>query len=163
MTKDKKEEKKNEDLVNIVEYENIFTFTCTLDFAAVADALRIPKSKCGAIADSSTSYHFAPDKSKFTNYCPLKNCHVTTADGCTFRALGMGDVKIDLPNGASYLTVIQKDSVYAPDLTFTLISILRLDLAKYGGLFKDGKCTITALLQKTLLQLLIKPHSQPQK
>ena len=117
--------------------------TCTLDFMAVADALHIPKLKHRAIADSGTSCHFSPDKSKFTNYHPLKNHHVTTADGHTFRALGMGDVKTDLPNGASYSTVILKDSVYTPDLTFTLISISRLDLVKCGALFKDEKCTIS--------------------
>ena len=143
MIKNKKEEKKTEDLVNVVQDEEISTFTCTLDFMAVADALHIPKLKHRAIADSGTSCHFSPDKSKFTNYHPLKNHHVTTADGHTFRALGMGDVKTDLPNGASYSTVILKDSVYTPDLTFTLISISRLDLVKCGALFKDEKCTIS--------------------
>ena len=54
----------------------------------------------------------------------------------------MGDVKIDLPNGTSYSTVILKDSVYVPDLTFTLISISRLDLVRCSALFKDGKCII---------------------
>ena len=144
MKKDKKkEEKKSEESANIAQDEDIFAFTCTSDFTAVAGALRIPKSRCGAIADSGASRHFSPDKSKFTNYRPLENRHVTTADGRTFRALGMGDIEIDLPNGASYSTVILKDSVYAPDLTFTLISISRLDLAKCGALFKDGKCTIS--------------------
>ena len=96
MKKDKKGEKETEDLVNVMQDEEIFAFTCTSDFEAVVDLLHIPKSKCGTIADSGVSHHFSPDKSKFTNYCPLENHHVTTADGWTFRALGMGDVKIDL-------------------------------------------------------------------
>ena len=142
MKKDKKGEKKTEDSANVMQDEEIFAFTCMSDFAAVADALCIPKSKHGAIADSGMSCHFSPDKSKFTNYHPLENRHVTTADGHTFRALGMSDVKIDLPNGASYSTVILKDSVYVPDLTFTLISISRLNLARCSALFEDGKCII---------------------
>ena len=121
----------------------IFAFTCTLDFAVVADALQISKLKCSTIADSGASCHSSPDKLKFLNYFPLKNCHVTTANRCTSKALGMGDIKIDLPNGPSCSIVILRDSVYAPDLTFTLISILWLNLTKCGALFKDGKCTIS--------------------
>ena len=149
MKKDKREEKKTEDLVEI------FAFTCMLDFTAVVDLLWIPKSKHGAIADSGMSHHFSPDKSEFTNYCPLKNHHITTTDGCTFRALGIGDVKIDLPNGTSYSTVILKDSVYVPDLTFTLISIFRLDLARCSALFKDGKCVILYPDGRTVATLLL--------
>ena len=155
LKKDKKEEKRTEDLANVIQDEEIFAFTCTLDFAAVVDLLHIPKSKCGAIADSGMSHHFSPDKSKFTNYCPLENHHITTADGCTFRALGMGDVKINLPNGASYSTVILKDSVYAPDLTFTLISISRLDLVRCSALFKDGKYIISYPDGRTMASLLL--------
>ena len=143
MKKNKKEDMKTEDSANVIQDEEIFAFTCMSDFAAVVDLLCIPNSKRGTIADSGASRHFSPDKSKFTNYCSLENHHIITTDGCTFRALGMGDVKIDLPNGASYSTVILKDSVYAPDLTFTLISILRLDLARCSASFRDGKCIIS--------------------
>ena len=66
--KNKKEDKKTEDSENFVQDEEIFTFTCTSDFTAVAGTLHIPKLKCRAIADSGASCHFSPDKSKFTNY-----------------------------------------------------------------------------------------------
>lgn len=102
MEKDKKEDKKGEDSANVAQEEEFFAFTCTSDLTAAAEALQIPKSKQGAIADRGASCHFCPDKSKFTNYRVLKNQHVTTADGRTFRALGMGDVKITLPNGANH-------------------------------------------------------------
>ena len=101
MKKDKKEGEKNKGSANTAQDEDVFAFTCTSDFAEVADTLQIPKSKCGAIADSGTSCHFSPDKSKFSNYHPLKNHHVTTDDGCTFKALGVGDIKINLPNSPS--------------------------------------------------------------
>ena len=155
MEKDKKEDKKGENSANVAQEEEFFAFTCTLDLTAAAEALQIPKSKQGAIADRGTSCHFCPDKSKFTNYHVLENRHVTTADGRTFRALGMGDVKITLPNGANHSTVILKDSVHVPDLTFTLISISRLDVTKCGALFKDGKCTISYPNGKTMAILLL--------
>ena len=46
------------------------------------------------------------------------------ADGQTFEAIGMGNVKIDLPNGSKCNTVILKDVVYTPKLAFTLISVI---------------------------------------
>ena len=55
----------------------------------------------------------------------------------------------------SYSRVILKDSVYVPDLTFTLISISRLDLVKCGTLFKDGKCTILYPDGRTMATLLL--------
>lgn len=143
MKKDKKEDKKGGDSVNAAQQEGLFAFTCMSDLVAAADALQILKSKRGAIAVSRASRHFCPDKSKFTNYCVLENCYVTTANEHTFRALGMGDVQITFPNGTNYSTVIFKDSVYAPDLTSTLIFISRLDIMKCGTLFKDDKCTIS--------------------
>jgi len=54
----------------------------------------------------------------------------------------MGNVKIDLPNGSKCNTVILKDVVYTPKLAFTLISVIRLDMAKCGVLFKKIMCTI---------------------
>ena len=112
--------------------EEIFAFNCMSDFTAVADALCTPKSKSRAIADSGTSHHFSPDKSKLENYHPLENCHITTAHRSTFRALGIGDVKIDLSNGVSYLTVILKDSVYALDLTFCYISTQKVKMWNFS-------------------------------
>ena len=39
------------------------------------------------------------------------------------KAIGTGDVRIDLPNGAGQTSFILKDAVYAPQMAFTLISI----------------------------------------
>ena len=147
----KKGEKKTEETANTAQDEEFFAFTCTSDFSTVAEALQIPKSKCGAIIDSGASRHFCPDRSKFMNYKPIDNSHpINTADGRTFEAIGMGDVKIDLPNGSKRNTVILKDVVYTPELAFTLISVTRLDVAKCGVLFKNNMCTISYPDGKTM-------------
>ena len=70
-----------------------------------------------------------------------------------FVALGRSREKYS--NGMSYSRVILKDSVYVPDLTFTLISISRLDLVKCGTLFKDGECTILYPDGRTMATLLL--------
>ena len=46
----------------------LFAFTCTSDYAAVADKLDIPKSKLGTCIDSGVSRDYCPDHAKFTNY-----------------------------------------------------------------------------------------------
>ena len=48
--------------------KELFMFTCTSDYVAVADELNLPKSKLGACIDSSTSLDYCPDQTKFTDY-----------------------------------------------------------------------------------------------
>jgi len=59
-------------MANIIQDEEFFGFTCTSDFSSVAEALKIPKSKHGALIDSSASQHFFPNQSKFMYYKPIK-------------------------------------------------------------------------------------------
>jgi hypothetical protein len=46
-----------------------------------------------------------------------------TINGGSFRAIDMGDVKIELPNRDLSSLVILKDYVHAPDLVLTLVSV----------------------------------------
>lgn len=81
------------------EENDLFAFTCTSDYAAVTDALQFPKSKLGNCIDSGVSQVYSPDWLKFVNY-KLIDCDITTADGRTIKAIGMGDLHLDLPNGS---------------------------------------------------------------
>jgi hypothetical protein len=81
--------------------EELFAFTCTSDHADVAEKLNIPPSKRGGVIDSGASRHFCYDRSKFINFTPIPDLPITTADGRTFKAIGTGDVRIDLPSVAS--------------------------------------------------------------
>ena len=118
----------------------LFTFTCTLDYADVPKALQIPKSRLGACMDSGASRHYCPDRDKFENYRPISGRNITTADGHTLNALGVGDVHIELPNGAKRTKAILKEAVYAPDMALTLISISWLDDAGSSVIFRKGMC-----------------------
>jgi hypothetical protein len=53
--------------------QELFTFTCTSDYVAVADAIGLPKDKLGACVDSGVSSHYCPDCTKFLNYQPLED------------------------------------------------------------------------------------------
>ena len=122
--------------------DEIFAFTCMSDYVEVANALNVPKSRLGACIDSGTSRHYSPDRDAFINYSPINNTTITTADGRKLKALGKGNVWIELPNGAKRTKTILKEAIHAPDMAFTLISVGQLDDAKCSATFSGGMCTI---------------------
>jgi hypothetical protein len=111
------------------EDEELFAFTCTSDYVAAADSLRVPKDKCEACVDSGASNHYCLDHTKFQNYRRLINRNISTADGCSLKAVGIGDVPIELPNGSKRTPTLLKNVIFTPDMAFTLISVSRLDQA----------------------------------
>jgi len=48
----------------------MFAFTCTSDYAHVAETLQVSKSKLGSCIDSGASDVYSPDREKFANYKP---------------------------------------------------------------------------------------------
>jgi GAG-pre-integrase domain len=139
----KKKEKSGETIVVVAgdDKDDLFMFTCTSDYVAVADTLEVPKSKLGTCMDSGASRHYCLDRTKFTDYKAVER-KITTADGRTLTTTGVGDLHIDLPNGSRKTKTILKGAVHAPDMAFTLISISRLDKAGFSVLFNKGMCTI---------------------
>ena len=123
------------------EKEELFAFTCTSDYATVAEKLQVPKSKLGTCIDSGASRDYCPDRSKFSNY-RLIDQSITTADGQTVKAIGMGDMHIDLPNGSKRTKTVFKGAIHAPSMAFTLISISQLHKAGYTVMFNKGMCSI---------------------
>jgi hypothetical protein len=98
-------------------------FFCSSTYEDLDASLsHIPETCWGAIIDSGASRHFCSDQKRFTNLESI-NKSVTTADGHTFQALGVGDIHIDLPNGQTKTTVTLKNTLYAPNIHFTLISL----------------------------------------
>ena len=77
----------------------LFAFTCTLDYAAVVDKLNLPKLRLGTCVDSGASHDYCSDHSKFSNYKAVKR-DITTADGKSLKAIGMRDLHLELPNGS---------------------------------------------------------------
>ena len=141
----KKGEKKAETAAAVEVTSNadeIFAFTCTSDYIEVANALNIPKSRLGVCIDSDASCHYSPDCNAFINYSPINNTTITTADGRKLKALGKGNVWIELPNSTKHTKTILKEAIHAPDMAFTLISVGQLDDTKCSATFSSGMCTI---------------------
>jgi hypothetical protein len=107
------------------EEKELFMFTCTSDYAAIADNLDVLKSKLGTCIDSGASRNYCPDRSKFTNYKEVQQ-KITTADGKLLSAVGMGDLHIELPNRSGKMQTVFRNAVHAPGMAFTLISIANL-------------------------------------
>ena len=78
---------------------------------------------------------------KFSNYQSIDQ-DITTADGRLVKAIGMGDLHLDLPNGSKRTVFTFKGAVHSPDLAFTLVSVRRLDTEGYTVTFGKGMCEI---------------------
>jgi hypothetical protein len=72
------------------------------------------------------------------------------ADGQSLTAIGMRDLHIELPNGLCKTKVTFKNAIHAPGMAFTLISISRLDKARYLVLFSKGMYVIRDLKGQTI-------------
>jgi hypothetical protein len=113
----KKKGKTNEAIIVVADDDNseLFTFTCTLDYVALANSLDVPKPRLGTCIDSGASRHYCPDRTKFTEYKQVKR-KITTADGRTLTTAGVRDLHIELPNGSGKTKNILKNAIHAPDV-----------------------------------------------
>ena len=68
---------------------------------------------------------------------------IKTADGRIFKGWGMGDIHIDLPNGNKKTSILLQECVYAPNFTFTLISVSQIAKVTQGVNFKENYAEIT--------------------
>ena len=164
-----KGKKKEESAVKMTT-EEVFAFTCTSTFIGIADSLKIPPLKRGVIVDSGTSSHFCPDKSKFINLRPLEGQNICTANDGVILAFGIGDVSIELSNVSGKTKCVLKDTIYVPDMAFTLISVSHLDLTNCSMTFTGSQCIIrnpkgavmaTLPLSEGLYRLAMKSSTSP--
>jgi hypothetical protein len=114
----------------------------TLDLVSVAEQLTVPIERHGAIMDSGVTLHFCPDRAKFFNFVSIEPQKVHTADRSTLNTIRRGDVKLDLPLGDEWTTVMLKNALYAPTMAFTLISTPHITTAGLAVLFEGCMCKI---------------------
>jgi GAG-pre-integrase domain len=147
----KKKGKTNKTINVVTDDENseLFTFTCMSDCIAVANFLDVLKSRLGMCISSGASWHYCPDRTKFTDYKQVK-CKIMMADGRMLTTVGIRDLHIKLPNGSGKMKTILKNAIHAPEMAFTLIFISRLDKAGFSITFNKGMCTIKDRTAKTI-------------
>jgi hypothetical protein len=89
--------------------------------------------------DSGASRHMSCFSKQFTNYHIRLPCLITAVDKRIFYTVGMGDLRIEVPNGKSFTPIILKDVLHALDMSVTIVSINCITKARYSVLF-DHKC-----------------------
>jgi hypothetical protein len=62
----------------------------------------------------------SPFGERFANYKSILPCPITTADKRIFYAVGMGDLRIEVPNGESSTPIVLKDVLHALDMGITI-------------------------------------------
>ena len=92
--------------------------------------------------DSGASRHMSPFREQFVTYQKIDARPITAANNRVFHAIGMGDLEIDVPNGATSSRVLLKDALHAPDLCLTVVSIGRIIKAGYAVQFAGDSCDI---------------------
>lgn len=95
--------------------------------------------------DSGASRHMSPFRHRFRNFHTIPPRAITAANHRTFYATGAGDLQVDVPNGDTTTPVILRDTLYAPDMALTIISISRINDAGYDVSFhaKTRTCKIS--------------------
>ena len=100
--------------------------------------------------DSGASRHMSPFQHRFTNLRSIPPRPITAANNRVFYATGMGDLKINVPNGSSSTRITLKDTLYAPDMSLTVISISKITGAGYTVSFEAKGCKIKNKNGKTI-------------
>ena len=94
------------------------------------------------VYDSGASGHMSPDRHRFITFKEITPRAINAADKTIFQAIGIGNMRIGIPNGKTTTHVTLRDVLYCPDLAFTLISLTRCDTAGYSVLLEDRQCLI---------------------
>ncbi len=73
--------------------------------------------------DSGASRHMSPHGHKFTNYRTIPPCPITAANKNIFHAVGLGNLGINVPNGSTTTPIILCNTLHAPNMALTIISV----------------------------------------
>jgi hypothetical protein len=94
------------------------------------------------VYDSGCTRHITPYRDAVTSYTPIPPKSFRAANRKNFNAVGMGEMRINVPNGATTSQLNLTEVLYSPDVGYTLVSIGRLNDAGFAVSFADGKCVI---------------------
>jgi Pol polyprotein len=117
--------------------------TCNTLSALTDNAVLTADSKPDVkLYDLGASCHMSPSYHCFTDLHSIPPCPITAANGKPFYAISVGDLKIAVPNGASTTPITLKNTLYAPDMGLTIVSISHIASAGYFVTFEGNSCKI---------------------
>ena len=77
---------------------------------------------------------------QFVTYYSIDARPITTVNNKVFYNIGMGNLQIEVPNGAMSNKVILKDMLHVPDLCLTIMSVGCIIKARYTVQFANDAC-----------------------
>jgi hypothetical protein len=92
----------------------------------------VPKECQGAIIDFGASTHFVS----------IEPQDIHTADGTKVPDIGRGDVKLELPLGNKHTSITLRNTLYAPQMAFTLVLTNQITAAGFAVHFEGTMCCI---------------------
>jgi len=105
----------------------------------------VQAARMAELYESGCTNHISPYRSRFENFQGTTPCNFRAANKQTFSTMGKGDLVIDVPHGHSSTQLRLHDmlySLYSAEVGYTLVSVGRLDEARFTVTFGGGKCVL---------------------
>jgi len=120
-----------------------------LDIEETATAVIAPINADGTphtkVYDLGSSHHISPYKDDFTSYMPLSTpLYFNAASQHKFPAIGMGTLVVHMPNSGCESSLALLCALYAPQVSYTLVSLGALDEEGFMTLIGNGRLRITS-------------------
>ena len=94
------------------------------------------------IYDSGCSKHLTPYRDALENFVDIPPKSLCTANKQDIKAVGTGEMTINVPNGTDMSQLRLTEVLYSPEVGYTLVSVGRLDEKGFTVTFSGSKCTI---------------------
>ena len=114
----------------------------SLDMAFLTSTNLISIGCTVKLFNSCATLNMTPHRALLTNFTAIPPNPISAANKHLFNAIGLGDLKLEVPNGKSVTNIILKEVLYTPDITMTLIAMCHIDQAGHCSTFQGEACTI---------------------
>jgi hypothetical protein len=94
------------------------------------------------VYDSGCTRHITPYRDVVENFIETSPKSFRAANKQNFKAVGMGKMTIDVPNGIHISQLRLTEVLYSPEVGYTLVSVGCLDKNGFSVTFANGKCMI---------------------
>src|ERR1700678_1757620 len=105
----------------------------------------VQAARMAELYESGCTNHISPYRSRFENFQGTTPRNFRAVNKQTFSTMGKGDLVIDVPHGHSSTQLRLHDmlySLYSAEVGYTLVSVGRLDEARFTVTFGGGKCVL---------------------
>ena len=122
-----------------VNVEDLFD---TLGEAFFVVAESVQAAGMAELYNSSCINHISPYRSRFKNFQGTMPHHFCAANKQIFSTTRRGELVVDVPHGHGSTQLCLHDVLYSAEVGYMLVSVGRLDEARFTVIFGGGKCVL---------------------